>query len=94
MCTPSTVENPRFFVSSRRNDIFSSTKLQVSQTRFTPVPADVMHAPFSGLPSAVTAVSGISPFAAGCFSRMTGLNETRDNLSANSCSRRKSSSAG
>ena len=32
MCTPSTVGNPRFIVSSRRNDIFSSRKLQLSQT--------------------------------------------------------------
>ena len=50
MCTPSAVENPRFLVSSRRYDILSSMKLHVSHTRLTPVPADVMHAPFSGLP--------------------------------------------
>ena len=64
MCTPSAVLKPRFFVSSRRNDIFSSTKLHVSQTRLTPVPAEVMHAPFSGLsgvPSAPTTVSGMMP---------------------------------
>ena len=33
MCTPSAVAKPRFFVSSRRNDIFSSTTLHESQTR-------------------------------------------------------------
>ena len=32
MCTPSMVGKPRFFVSSRRNDIWSSSKLQLSQT--------------------------------------------------------------
>ena len=82
MCTPSTVVNPRFFVSSRRNAIFSSTKLQVSQTRLTPVPADVMHAPFSGLPSAPT--DGQRDHALGCagfFSRMIGLKVTFASLS-------------
>ena len=64
MCTPSAVEKPRFFVSSRRNAILSSTKLHVSQTRLTPVPAEVMHAPLSGLPSPPTAVSGMMPLAA------------------------------
>src|SRR5258708_31157638 len=77
MCTPSDVEKPRFFVSSLRYDIFSSTTLHESQTRATPVPADVMHAPLSGLPPAPTTVNGIIPFAAAAFfSRMTGLKLT------------------
>ena len=72
----------------------SSTKLQESQTRLTPVPADVMQAPFSGLPSAPTTVSGIMPLACALFSRMTGLKVTFDSFGAKSCSARKSSSAG
>ena len=51
MWTPSIVGNPRFLVSSRRNDIFSSRKLQVSQTLVPPRRRDVMHVPFSGLPA-------------------------------------------
>ena len=52
MCTPSTVLNPRLTVSSRRKAIFSSRKWHESHALVdTPVPADVMHAPFSGLPS-------------------------------------------
>jgi len=94
MCTPSSVGKPRFRVSSRRNAIFSSTKWQVSQA---PVlePADVMQVAPSGRPSAPTAVSGMSPFgAAGSGALITGLNDTFVMAFENSCSTRKSSSAG
>ena len=86
---------PALLVSSRRYAILSSTKLHESHTRLTPVPADVMHAPLSGLPSAPTTVRGIIPFAATCvFSRMTGLKLTLVSRGAKSCAARKSSSAG
>ena len=83
MCTPSAVGKPRFFVSSRRNDIFSSSEVAGVADAAAPLPADVMHVPFSGLPPAPTTVSGISPLGAGgacgCCgfgSRMIGLNAT------------------
>ena len=74
----------------------SSSKWQLSQplVELTAAPADVMHAPPSGL--SLTAVSamnfepltGEATAGAGCAlrSRMTGLNATFDSLSAKSCS--------
>src|SRR5687767_1438642 len=59
MCTPSTVAKPRFIVSSRRNDIFSSMKLQLSQMLLPPT-ADVMQVPFSGFLSPPTAVRAMN----------------------------------
>src|SRR5690348_5051265 len=61
MCTPSTVGNPRFLVSSRRCDISSSTNEQLSQMLEPPEPAAVMHVPFSGL--SVTTINGMMFFA-------------------------------
>src|SRR5687768_15538010 len=65
MWTPSTVANPRFIVSSRRKDIFSSMKLQLSQM-LVPPPADVMQVPFSGFASVPTAFRAMNFPAAGC----------------------------
>ena len=47
----------------------------MSQTDEPPVPADVMHVPFSGLPFAPTGMSGSMPFGAG-VARTIGLNAT------------------
>ena len=99
MWTPSTVGKPYFRVSSRRKDIFSSTKWHVSQAlaagRPPPAPALVMHVPPSGLSSPLTTVSGMKPFGfSGSGALMIGLKLMRAILSANSCSRRNWSSAG
>ena len=98
MCTPSGVGKPRLRVSARRNDIFSSTKWhesQIDDPTAVPAPALVMHVPFSGLPLSPTTVSGMMPLgAASVNDLMTGLKLIFAILSANSCSLRKSSSAG
>src|SRR5688500_10061963 len=98
MCTPSGVGKPRLRVYDRRYDIFSSTKWQESQTLEPlddPAPALVIHVPFNGLPPSPTTVNGMRPFgAASANDLMTGLKLIFAILSANSCSRRKSSSAG
>src|SRR5688572_24654517 len=98
MCTPSGVGKPRLRVSDLRNDIFSSTKWQESQTLDPfddPAPALVMHVPFNGLPPLPTTVKGMTPLgAASANDLMTGLKLIFAILSANSCSLRKSSSAG
>ena len=60
-----------------------------------PAPALVMHVPPSGLPSTLTAVSGMNPFdICGSGDLMMGLKLIFEMLSANSCCFRKSSSAG
>src|SRR5258708_25490870 len=102
MCTPSGVGKPRLRVSSRRYDIFSSTKWHESHTLDPtplldppPAPADVMHVPASGLPSSVTTARGIIPFGVtGAGALMIGLKLFFPILSAHSCSLRKSSRSG
>src|SRR4030088_2866157 len=101
MWIPSGVGKPRLRVSSRRYDIFSSTKWHESQMLDPtplldppPAPADVMHVPAGGLPSATT-ISGIIPFGVtGAGALMIGLKLIFEILSANSCSLRKSSRSG
>src|SRR5262252_2046101 len=103
--TPLAVGNPRLSVSSRRNFIASSAPHESQPyCAAPPVPADVIHVPFSGLisPDALTGVKGIienGDWGRGDWGlpagvRMIGLKLTFDSLLANSCSRKKSSSAG
>ncbi|MNC85104.1 hypothetical protein D3C83_06810 [compost metagenome] len=91
MWTPSIVGKPRLRVSSRRNDIFSSTKWQLSHApadgRPPPAPALVMQVPPSGLLSAPTLIRGMTPFGAcGSGARTIGLKLILTMLSAKSCS--------
>src|SRR5687767_2883514 len=97
MCTPSGVGKPRFRVSLRRNDIFSSTKWHESQTLeplVDPAPALVMHVPPNGLSLLPTTVRGMKPLGVDSAALIIGLKLILTILSANSCSRRKSSRAG
>src|SRR5215207_4404811 len=102
MCTPSEVANPCFFVSSRRKDIWSSAKWQVSHAPDdAPEPADVMQVPFNDPPLVSTGErpmnladpAAVTAALPDC-SRMTGLKATRPMCGANSCEDRNSRSAG
>ena len=67
MCTPSTVWKPRFVVSSRRNDIFSSRKWHVSQLLVAvarPRPPTSCRCRSAACLPSPTAVSGMNPL--GC----------------------------
>ena len=85
--------------SSRRAETSSCRRGSCTCRRSEPPPAptDVMQVPFSGLPfrRLPTGVSGMMPFGRGtAASRTIGLKFTFTSLSANSCCRRNSSSAG
>ena len=81
----SCVLKPWRCVSSRRNDILSSRKSQLSHPAPAPEPTDVMHVPLSGFAFALTSVRGITFL--GCVlasARTIGLKLTFTSLSAKS----------